>query len=212
MELKKVINPKNQLFEDRKTVRKYDPTVKISREEMENILQDAMTAPSSFNLQPWRFIVIDSEEVKEQIRPFLMFNQVQGETASAIIAVYADLEIEENVNKILTANVEHKLADPDRKEYMTQKIKNYKASQTEMMLKNGIMLDAGFVIMQLMLSAKAYGYDTNAIGGYDKVGLSEALNIDTNRYLPVLLISIGKGVEEGHDTLRMSVNEVTQWR
>lgn len=212
MELKKVINPKNQLFEDRKTVRQYDPTVKISREEMKNILQDAMTAPSSFNLQPWRFIVIESEESKEQIKPFLMFNQVQGETASAIIAVYVDLEIEENVNKVLTANVEYKLADPDRKEYMSQKIKAYKASQTEIMLKNGLMLDAGFVIMQLMLSAKAYGYDTNAIGGYDKAGLSQALNMDTTRFLPVLLISIGKGVEEGHDTLRMSVDEVTQWK
>ena len=63
-----------------------------------------------------------------------------------------------------------------------------------------------------MLSAKAYGYDTNPIGGYQKKEFSEALGIDTRRYEPVVLIAIGKAAEEGRNSVRLSADEVTTWR
>lgn len=52
MEIKRVKNPANKIMQERRTIRKYNPTVKISKKEMSNILQDALTAPSSLNLQP----------------------------------------------------------------------------------------------------------------------------------------------------------------
>ena len=50
------------VIRERHSVRQYDPSVKIPREEMEEILKDAILAPSSSNLQPWRFLVIDDAE------------------------------------------------------------------------------------------------------------------------------------------------------
>lgn len=53
----------HQLFFDvireRRSVRSYDPEIKISREELTEILRQATLAPSAANLQPWRFHVID---------------------------------------------------------------------------------------------------------------------------------------------------------
>lgn len=60
---------KNNDFEDiiknRRSIRTYDADVKISKEEMEAILTDAMRAPSSVNMQPWRFVVVESQKVKK---------------------------------------------------------------------------------------------------------------------------------------------------
>lgn len=55
-----------EIMKGRRSIRNYDPAVKISKEEMAEILEEATTAPSSVNAQPWRFMVIDSPEGKEK--------------------------------------------------------------------------------------------------------------------------------------------------
>jgi hypothetical protein len=59
------INDFNQIVLGRRSIKKYDPSIKISREEMSEMLSKATRAPSSINLQPWRFLVIESEEQKQ---------------------------------------------------------------------------------------------------------------------------------------------------
>ncbi|MFT3993113.1 MAG: nitroreductase family protein [Dysgonomonas sp.] len=212
MELKKVTNQGNAVMEQRRSIRKYDTSLKISREELSNILKDAMTAPSSFNLQPWRFTVIDSPEGKKMIEPYMLFNHLQWETSSAIIAIFGDMENFSYTDAILSANVENGLMSPEHKDKMLNVITTYKSEFDEERTRNSMLLDCGFVAMQLMLAAKAYGYDTNPIGGYKKKEMTEALGYDPKRYFPVLLISIGKANEDGADSIRFAVDEVTQWR
>jgi len=212
MQIKNIANSANHFFTERTSIRQYDASVKISKEEMSNILQDAMTAPSSLNLQPWRFFVFDSPEGKELIKPFMMFNEQQWETSSAIIAVFGDMECASYAEKILSAGVEKNLMPAEYKEKMLGMINEFHTSFTEERLRNSVLLDCGFVTMQLMLSAKAYGYDTNPIGGFMRKELTEALNLDAKRYIPVILISIGKAAEKGKDSIRFSVDEITQWK
>ena len=212
MELKRVINQGNELMQQRCTIRKYDPSVKISKEVMANIIQDAITAPSSLNLQPWRFVVIDTEEGKKLIEPYMMFNRPQWETSSAIVAVFADTQNAGYAEEILAADVKYGLKTEEMKDSYIEKIKMFMSSYTPERQANSLMLDCGFVIMQFMLAAKTYGYDTNPIGGYMRKELSTALDMDTDRYLPVLLLSIGKAAEEAKDSVRLSVDQITQWR
>lgn len=51
-------------MKERRSVRKYEPNVSISVEEIKDMIKEATTAPSSSNLQPWRFIVIQDQEKK----------------------------------------------------------------------------------------------------------------------------------------------------
>lgn len=212
MEIKKVINPKNIIFSERNSIRKYDKSVKISREELADILQDATTAPSSLNLQPWRFFIFDTEKSKKEIKPYMMFNQVQTDTASAIIAVYGDLECFSNAEKILSANVDFGLMSSEDRDNRVAMINEYKSNYTPERLSNSIMLDCGMLVMQIMLSAKAYGYDTNPIGGFSRNEITKYLNIDEKRYFPALLISIGKADEQPKPSVRFSVDEIIEWR
>ena len=62
-------NDFNEITYGRRSVKLYDPEVKISREEMTKNLSEASRAPSSINMQPWRFLVVDTAEGKEKLAP-----------------------------------------------------------------------------------------------------------------------------------------------
>ena len=79
-------------------------------------------------------------------------------------------------------------------------------------IKDSILLDSGLVAMQLMLVARAHGYDTNPIGGYDKANIAEAFGLEKERYLPVMLLSIGKAAEDGYQSVRFPIDRITEWK
>ena len=99
-------NDFQDLITGRRSIRNYDPSVKISKEEMTEILTEATLAPSSVNLQPWRFVVIDSAEGKETLAPLAKFNQTQVKTSSAVIAVFVDMNSLDYADEIYNKAVE----------------------------------------------------------------------------------------------------------
>ena len=56
----------------RVTVRKFLDKV-VSDEDLQVLLQAAMSAPSSMNLQPWHFIVVRDEALKQQMKEHLPY-------------------------------------------------------------------------------------------------------------------------------------------
>ncbi|WP_246073132.1 nitroreductase family protein [Paenibacillus dokdonensis] len=70
-----------------------------------------------------------------------------------------------------------------------------------------VLIDSGLVSMQLMLVARAKGYDTLPMGGFDQVTFVEAFDIP-ERYSPVMLIAIGKAAKPGHPTVRLPIEDV----
>ena len=68
-----VSNDFSDIVYNRRSIRKFDTSVKIPREEMLEILDKTVTAPSSVNMQPWRFVVVDSEEGKDKLKPFVSY-------------------------------------------------------------------------------------------------------------------------------------------
>ena len=105
-----------KIMKGRRSIRNYDPTVKISKEEMIEILKEATTAPSSVNAQPWRFLVIESSEGKEKLAKIAKFNQSQVSTSSAVIAAFADMDNGDYIEEIYSKAV--KLG------YMPQEVKD----------------------------------------------------------------------------------------
>ena len=51
------------------SIKEFDKNFKISKAEMLEMLNEACLAPSCVNMQPWRFVVVESEEGKELLRP-----------------------------------------------------------------------------------------------------------------------------------------------
>lgn len=205
-------NDFNEILKGRRSVRNYDPAVKISKEEMENILADAVTAPSSINMQPWRFVVIDSEEGKAKLKPHIKFNTLQNDTSAAMILVLGDLDHYDYAEQIYGTAVEKGLMPLEMKEKQLAAFGPHFASISKEALTKTVLIDGGLVAMQLMLVARAYGYDTNPIGGFDAEGTFAEFDIDADRYVPIMFLSIGKAVDAGYESVRLPIADITTWK
>lgn len=205
-------NDFTSIITGRRSIRKYDPSVKISKEEMTEILTEATLAPSSTNMQPWRFLIIESPEAKATLAPIAKFNQLQVETSAAMIAVFGDLNSFEYAEEIYGAAVERGLMPAEVKDRQLPALSAHYAQQSVAANRETVMIDGGLVSMQLMLAARAHGYDTNAIGGFEKDKIAELFGMDKERYIPVMLISIGKAVDEGYASVRLPIDKVAQWK
>ncbi|MVO98213.1 nitroreductase family protein [Paenibacillus lutrae] len=195
------------VIKDRRSVRSYDPEFKISREDMSEILQQATLAPSAANLQPWRFLVIDSPELKQKLLP-IMFNQQQVIEASAVIAVLGDMESYKVTDKIYGMAVDAGYMSAETAKSFVERYEGMFKSMPPETIRRIVSTDGGLVSMQLMLVARAKGYDTVPMAGYDEAKFKEAFHI-SERYAPVMLIAIGKATQPGHPTVRLPIEDTT---
>lgn len=207
---------KNNNFEEivlgRKSVRQYDTDVKISKEEMSKIIADTVTAPSAINMQPWRFVVVESDEGKETLKPLVRFNTRQNESSAAMIIILGDLQNFDYAERIYSEAVEKGLMPQEVKDKQLNSFAPMYEKRSKEELTKIVTIDGSLAAMQLMLVARSYGYDTNPMTGFDHDKIAEAFGFDSERYVPILMISIGKATEEGFASVRMSVDEVTTWK
>jgi len=192
----------------RTSVREYDPSVKIDEATLLKILQEAASAPSSWNLQPWRFVLIHSPEIKAKLRPFMMFNTPQIDTAAALILILNDLDRYAMFPIMNKMELDAGMITEDHFKVRNQKAEQARATRTKESLDREGLLDCGIVAQNLMIVAQAYGYDTCPMGGFDRDNFMKVLEIDANRYKPVVLISIGKKAKDAKPTLRFPIRTI----
>ena len=205
---------KNNNFEDvvfnRHSVKEFKDT-KIDREEMMEILREATLAPSSVNLQPWRFVIVESDEGKDKLRPLIKFNVRQNDTSAAMILIFGDMKCYEKADEIYSMAVEKGYMPEDvKKQLMGLFVPAYKSFSKQKM-NDVVKIDASLMAMQLMLVARAHGYDTNAIGGFEEDKLAAAFDLDPERYVPVMILAIGESDYEYHESVRLDVSDITKF-
>lgn len=86
-----VDNDFHKILTERHSVRRFDPTIKISRDEMNEMLEETITAPSACNLQAWKFVVVDTDEGKKKLHQYFMnFNFPQIDNSSAVVLFFGN--------------------------------------------------------------------------------------------------------------------------
>lgn len=177
----------NVLYE-RTSTRAFNPEKEISSTELHEILKAAAQAPSAWNLQHWKFLVFQGEDVQKRLHP-IAYNQQQILDASAVVAILGDLEAYKNVEPVYGPIVEQGFMKADAKERLAKNIES--AYTREQYPRDAAFSNAALAAMQLMLAAKATGWDTCAIGGFNPQALMEEFNV-SSRYVPIMLITIGE--------------------
>lgn len=185
-----------EVIRSRHSVRKYQRDVVIPEAEWNEILELALQAPSSWNLQHWRFLTIKEQANKDRLLP-IAFNQQQVSDASVNVVVLGDLEAN------LVASAVFEKATPEIREMMLGQINGAYANNPSLG-KDEAIRNASLAAMQLMLAAKAKGYDSVPMGGFNPQALIKEFNIP-ERYIPVMIISIGKAAAPGRDSDRLPI-------
>ena len=80
-----------QAIQQRRSIKHYDPTHRMTSQEIESLMALAMFSPTAFNIQHWRFVVVTDPVLRHQIRA-VSWNQAQVEEASLLIVLAADLK------------------------------------------------------------------------------------------------------------------------
>ena len=197
------------VIKGRKSVKYFDPNVKIKREEIIKMLNEANIAPSSCNLQPWRYIVVDTQEGKEKLGS-ANYNKIQNDTSAAMIIVLGDLNHYGKFDEIYGEAVE--------KGYMTEEVKDGFEKGMGPQLENlptdknreGVYFDCGLWTMQFANIAYAKGYDTNIIGGFIREKVAELFELEEN-LIPVMLIALGKKEKDARPTVRMKAENLVRF-
>ncbi|MFC6182234.1 nitroreductase family protein [Lactiplantibacillus daowaiensis] len=181
-------NPIIDVMQARRSVRQYDDQTVIKRADLEKMLKTAFLAPTALNLQPIRALVIESAELRRDLAT-ATGNTSQLMTASAVVLFVNDLENRD-----------------ERKPFLP-------AQQTSVSTHSDIgALDAGLVAMQFMLLAKDAGYDTNPMTGFDHAAFSKILQLDSKRYQPLLLVSIGHAAQAGKLAKHKALKQLVDYR
>ncbi|MFS0749865.1 nitroreductase family protein [Oceanobacillus sp. 1P07AA] len=200
------------IVKGRRSVRHYDENVKISREELNEIISEASLAPSSANMQSWRVVVVDTPEGKEKLKPLVRFNTLQNDTSSAMLLIFGDTESYLYAEEIYNTAVQQGKMPAEVRDSQLETILSLFPTLPKEMKVEIAKIDSSLFAMQLMLVARAHGYDTNPMAGFEADQLAKAFDLDEERYAPVMMISIGKAKVEGYESVRLGADQISFWR
>ncbi len=88
----------NQIIEDlnwRYATKKFDPTKKVSAEDLETVKESLRLTATSFGLQSMKFLIIENPAVREQLKP-ASWGQTQITDASHLIVLCSYIDVNEN--------------------------------------------------------------------------------------------------------------------
>lgn len=177
-----------QAIQERRAVKHYDPNYKLSDEEINKLFSLAILSPTSFNIQNWRFVLVSDPETREQIKA-AAWNQAQITDASLLIVLCADL-------KSWNKNPERywKEAPKEVQDYLVPMIGNFYKDR-EQVQRDEAMRSCGIAAQTLMLSAKAMGYDSCPMIGFDAEQVASIINLPQDHVIGLIVV-IGKASQE----------------
>lgn len=175
----------------RYATKQFDPSKKLTEEQVNFIIEATNLAPSSFGLQPFTIIVIEDELIRKQLKK-AAWNQPQTTDASHLILFAANTNLsEDDVDEFLkriseTRNIPiEALAEYDRmmkgfiKQMSKQDVINWEAKQ------------AYIALGQLMVSCAIEGIDTCPMEGFDKGEFDKILGLTDKNLTSVVMAAVG---------------------
>ncbi|WP_372798849.1 nitroreductase family protein [Pontiella sp.] len=174
-------------IQTRRSVRHFDPSLKITEKETEKLLSLALHSPTAFNIQNWRFVVVKDPELRRKIRAE-SWDQRQITDASLLIILCADLKAwEKKPNRYW-----HSAPEPVQ-EFIVPAIQDYYQG-LEQVQRDEAMRSCGIAAQTLMLAATSMGYDSCPMDGFDFDAVADLINLPDDHTI-CMFVAIGKGLE-----------------
>ena len=173
----------------RRAIKHFDPEHQLTDEEETKILEAAIQTPTSFNIQHWRFVIIRDPALRQQIRTEFGNDQAQMTDASLLI--------------VMTADTMAWAKEPDRywqnaPQEVCELLVNWMGpfhEGREWLQRDEAQRSIGLAMQTIMLSAKAMGYDSCPMIGFDIEKVAELINLPDNHVMGPM-VAIGKKTKE----------------
>ena len=139
------------------------------------------------------------------------FNYPQTDTCSALIFVLGDTQSHYKYRDVWNKACENGQISPEERDKVFKTFLPLYEHADRSFLEKDATIDGSMAAMQLMLIARAHGYEANPMSGYYFDKVAPALGLDGDRYIPITSIAIGKPDGDYTKSVRYNVNEVTDF-
>ena len=190
----------------------FEQNRKISDKEIREILEAGRKSPSSFGMEPWKFLVVTNEELKTKIRPFC-WNQPQISTCSHLVVILAAIESVRPESGVVKKRFLRREMPQEMLDFYMDK---YRAHLSKTLSSDENILcwtarQTYIAAANMMTCAATLGIDSCPIEGFDKEDVEKVLELDTKKYQLSLILPFGYRVNEQSSQLRVPFEEVVEF-
>ncbi|MDQ1591504.1 MAG: hypothetical protein QOG71_2131 [Pyrinomonadaceae bacterium] len=181
------LKPFTQAVVERRATTNFLPD-EVPEESLNAILRLGLQAPSGYNLQPWRFIVVRDAENRKRLQT-VAYNQPKvGQAPVVVIAVGMKEEWKETADEVFRDGAERGAGDVNKyQEYMQGAVQFVSSMPPAVWVNRHTMI----AFTTLMYAAEVYGFDTAPMEGFDAAGVKREFGLPEEAEV-VALLAIGR--------------------
>lgn len=172
----------------RVSANRYDTVATVAVGTIEELIAAAMEAPSAYNIQHARFLVVREPEARAALQR-IAHGQQKVRDAAATVVVLGDRRAAERLPLIAERAQRAGLFDATAAAAFAANGQAAYAGRPELARDEAIR-SASMAAMALMLAATELGLATGPMIGFDPLALAREFRLD-ERYLPVMMITLG---------------------
>ncbi|BDR56168.1 NAD(P)H-dependent oxidoreductase [Xylocopilactobacillus apis] len=172
-----------EVFNRRYATKKFDQTKKISNEDWQIIMEAARLSPSSFGYEPWKFLLIENQQIKEDLKDLAWgaVNSLNGASHFIICLARNDVTADSKYAKYMVEEVFHNQYEEHSPR--TDAFRNFQANDFQLNDSKSLFEWAckqTYIALGNMLTTAAWlGIDSCPIEGFNREKVSSYL-IDHN--------------------------------
>jgi nitroreductase len=180
-----------EAIEKRRSIKHYDANHVMPEEDLKELIRVTKLAPSSFNIQNYRLVVVRDKELRQKIKE-ASWNQAQVTDASVVFFLCADLNAHMEDPTLYWGHAPQQVQD-----MLGPMIKKFYEGNDEL-IRDEAMRSTALAGMALMLAAKELGYDSCPMVGFDFKAVAELINLPEDHVIS-FMVTIGKQTQDAWD-------------
>jgi len=173
----------------RRAIKAFDPEHRLSAEEERKLFEATILAPTSFNIQHWRFVVVRAPELRAKIRKEFGNDQAQITDASLLVIFTADVKAWQKEPDRYWRNAPQEVSD-----LLVGWMGPFHEGR-DWLQRDEAQRSIGMAMQTLMLAAIAMGYESCPMIGFDIDEVAKLINLPEDHVMGPM-VAIGKGTKE----------------
>lgn len=209
-----------EILNFRHACKEFDSSKKISDSDFEIILKGGQLSPSSMGIEPWKFLVIQNESLREELATVSWGGKKQIPSCSHLVILLSRMPKE---LKHDSSYIHHLLTEV--KQMPQEAVENFKGvikmiedtrfQNNDQALLNYSCLQTYIAAANMMTVSAMQQIDSCAMGGYDQKAVEEILIkhnlLNKDEFYLTLMIAFGYRINEPTPKTRQSLNDLVVW-
>ena len=205
-----------EILNFRHACKEFDSSKKISDSDFEIILKGGQLSPSSMGIEPWKFLVIQNESLREELATVSWGGKKQIPSCSHLVILLSRMPKElkhdsSYIHHLLTEVKQMPQEAVENFKGVVKMIEDTRFQNNEKALLNYSCLQTYIAAANMMTVSAMQQIDSCAMGGYVEEILIKHNLLNKDEFYLTLMIAFGYRINEPTPKTRQSLNDLVVW-